>query len=35
FILNEELTVLKIIAGALIIAGVWINSIEQRKKAIQ
>jgi drug/metabolite transporter (DMT)-like permease len=35
FILNEELTVLKIIAGALIIAGVWINSIQQRKKAIQ
>ena len=34
FILNEELTLLKIIAGALIIAGVWMNSMQQREKAI-
>ena len=34
FILNEELTLLKIIAGVLIIAGVWMNSMQQREKAI-
>jgi hypothetical protein len=31
WVLNEELTISKIIAGTLIIAGVWINSITMRK----
>ena len=35
FILNEELTLLKIIAGTLIVAGVWMNSIQPRKRVTQ
>ncbi len=35
FILNEELTALKIVAGLLIVAGVWMNSLQLRGKTIQ
>jgi drug/metabolite transporter (DMT)-like permease len=28
FLLNEQLTLVKILAGILIIAGVWINSMQ-------
>ncbi len=33
-ILNDELTLVKIMAGLLIIAGVWINSVQRNKKPI-
>lgn len=35
FILKEELTIAKIIAGALIICGVWINAMQQRRESSQ
>lgn len=35
FILQEELTATKIIAGILIVAGVWINAMQQKKRAIE
>jgi drug/metabolite transporter (DMT)-like permease len=35
FILNESLTPTKIIAGILIVAGVWINAVQRKKAAIE
>lgn len=35
FILNESLTPTKIIAGLLIVAGVWINAVQRKKAAIE
>ncbi len=35
FILNESLTPTKIIAGVLIVAGVWINAVQRKKAAIE
>ncbi|MFZ9687609.1 MAG: DMT family transporter [Chitinophagaceae bacterium] len=35
FLLNEQLTLVKILAGILIIAGVWINSMQLKKKTSQ
>jgi len=34
FILHEELTPMKIIASILIVAGVWINSMQRKKRTI-
>ena len=35
FILNEEMTIAKVLAGSLIVAGVWINSMQFSKKTNQ
>ena len=35
WVLNEELTTLKLVAGSLIVAGVWINSFNARKNTSQ
>ena len=35
FILNESLTPTKIIAGVLIVAGVWINAVQRKKATIE